>query len=193
MLNLPSLKIKFIMKKITSLALIIFSAFLFSACGPKKDIDNITSVTPTSSTEQKSTFSLRELLSKNIAQKCTWQSSGEQGSGQGEIIISGNKFRQTLKVEGPEGETEFISISDGEWFYTWSTNSVTDNMAFKMKMDQTQNPTDTNTAQVNTGKIDLDQEFSYNCQPTTISETDFTLPKGINFIDFNDLTKQFQP
>ncbi len=179
------------MKKITTLALIICSAFLFSACIPKKNIDNTTSVTPTSSSEEKSTFSLRELLSKNIAQKCTWQSSGEQGNGQGEIIINGNKFRQTLKVEGPEGETEFISISDGEWFYTWSTNSVTDNMAFKMKMED-QKPADTDTAPVNTGKIDLDQEISYNCQPTTINEADFTLPKGINFIDFNDLTKQFQ-
>jgi len=181
------------MKKFTVLALIICSAFLFSACGPKKDTDNTTSVTPTSFSEEKSTFSLRELLSKNIAQKCTWQASGEQGIGQGEIIINGNKFRQTLKVEGPEGETEFISLSDGEWFYTWSTNSTTDNMAFKMKMDQTQNPTDANTAPVDTGKIDLDQELSYNCQPTTVNEADFAIPEGINFIDFDDLTKQFQP
>ena len=40
-------------------------------------------------------FSLKELLAKNIAQKCTWQTSGEQGNGQGEIIIKGNKFKQT--------------------------------------------------------------------------------------------------
>jgi len=190
MLKLNNSIIKFIMKKIISLILVICSAFLFSACSSQKEISN-TSTISISPTEQKSTFSLRELLSKNIAQKCTWQSSGEQGNGQGEIIISGNKFRQTLKVEGPEGETEFISLSDGEWFYTWSTNSVTDNMAFKMKMED-QKTTDTNTAPVNTGKIDLDQEISYNCQPTTINEADFTLPKGINFIDFNDLTKQFQ-
>ena len=182
------------MKKITTLALIICSAFLFSACGPKKDIDNIASVTPISpQTQEKSTFSLRELLAKNIAQKCSWQSSGEQGNGQGEIIISGNKFKQTLKVESPMGQTEFISISDGEWLYTWSNDSTTDNVAFKMKLDQTQNSNETTSPQTaSSSRIDLDQEVNYNCQPTTINESDLALPRGVEFIDIAELTKQFQ-
>ena len=181
------------MKKITTLALIICSAFLFSACGPQKDIDNTASTTPTSSpVEEKNTFSLKELLAKNIAQKCTWQLSGEDGVGQGEIIISGNKFKQTIKTEGPMGETEFIGISDGEWFYTWSNDSVTDNMAFKMKIDQTKEQAESDATQVASGKIDWDQEYSYNCQPTTISEADLAIPSDIKFVDINELVNQFQ-
>ena len=181
------------MKKITTLALIICSAFIFSACGPQKEIDNTASVTPTSSpVEEKSTFSLRQLLATNIAQKCTWQTSGEQGNGRGEIIISGNKFKQITKVEGPEGETEFIGLSDGEWFYTWSNNSVTDNTALKMKMDQIQNPDTPESNKSFSNQIDLDQELSYNCQPTTVNEADFTVPKDIEFIDFNQFIDQFQ-
>jgi len=181
------------MKKFTVLALIICSAFLFSACGPQKNIENTGSVTPIiSPAQEKSTFSLRELLSKNIAQKCTWETSGEQGYVKGEILISNNKFKQIVKMENPMGETQFISLSDGEWLYTWSNDSTTGNMAFKMKMDQNQNPTDTNTASANTNKVDLDQKLSYNCQPAIIGEADLTVPKDINFIDINDLTKQFQ-
>ena len=180
------------MKKIISLILVICSAFLFSACSPQKDINNINSVTPTSSSNQeKSTFSLRELLAKNITQKCTWQVSSEQGNGQGEIIMKGNKFRQTIKVESPMGLTEFVGISDGEWLYSWSKDSITDNMAFKMKLEETKNE-EINSPQGSAGNIDLDQEFSYNCQPTTINEADLTVPSDIQFVDFKDLTKQFQ-
>lgn len=182
------------MKKITTLALIICSAFIFSACGPKKDIENTASVTPTSSpTQEKSGFSLRELLSKNIAQKCTWQTSGEEGDTQGEILINGNKFKQTIKMKNPTGETQFNSVSDGEWMYSWSDDSTTGNMAFKMKLDQTQNSNETNIPQNTSGnQIDLDQEYNYNCQPTTINESDLTIPKDVEFIDIAEFTKQFQ-
>ncbi|HPT66092.1 MAG TPA: hypothetical protein PK257_02160 [Candidatus Woesebacteria bacterium] len=193
MLKLISLKIKLTMKKLTTLALIFCSAFLFSACGLQKGSDNIASVTPTSSPKQeKSTFSLRELLAKNIAQKCTWQTSGEQGNGQGEIIISGNKFKQTIKVESPTGLSEFISVSDGEWLYTWSNDSTTDNMAFKMKLDQQSDSTSDDNMQVASNRVDLDQELSYNCQPTTINEADFSVPKDIKFTDFSEFINQFQ-
>ena len=194
MIKLARLTIKLIMKKITTLALIICSAFIFSACGPKKDIENTASVTPTSSpTQEKSGFSLRELLSKNIAQKCTWQTSGEEGDTQGEILINGNKFKQTIKMKNPTGETQFNSVSDGEWMYSWSDDSTTGNMAFKMKLDQTQNSNETNIPQNTSGnQIDLDQEYNYNCQPTTINESDLTIPKDVEFIDIAEFTKQFQ-
>lgn len=180
------------MKKIATLALVLCSALIFSGCGPQKDINNIASVTPTSSpTEQKSAFSLKELLAKNIAQKCVWQTSGEQGDTQGEILISGNKFKQIIRIKNPMGETEFISISDGEWLYSWSNDSTTGNMAFKMKIDQTQNQIETGTPQTSAGKIDWDQEFNYDCQPAVIGEADLSIPKDIQFTDINDLTKQF--
>jgi hypothetical protein len=180
------------MKKITILALIICSSLLFSACGPKKEIENTASTTPTSSSiEKKSTFSLKELLAKNIAQKCTWQASTEEGSTQGEIIISGNKFKQTTKITSPTGEIEINGVSDGEWLYTWSNDPTMGNMAFKMKIDQTQNQIG-NDAQNTNNQVNWDQEFDYNCKPTTISESDLAIPKDIEFIDPNDLVKQFQ-
>jgi hypothetical protein len=180
------------MKKIATLALILCSSLLLSACGPKKDTPNTISVTPTSSSvEEKTTFSLKDLIAKNIAQKCTWQTSGEQGDTQGEILIKGNKFKQVIKMKNPMGETQFNGISDGEWFYTWSNDSTTGNMAFKMKINQSE--TEANTTQTNTGKIDLNQEFNYNCQPTVINEVDLSVPKDIQFTDLDNLTKQIQP
>lgn len=181
------------MRKIATLALIICSAFIFSACGPKKETENVSSVTPTSPpAEQKSTFSLKELLAKNIAQKCTWQTSVESGNGQGEIIISGNKFKQTVKVNGPMGETEFFGLSDGEWFYSWSKDSVTDNMAIKMKMDQVQGSDNQESSEFTKNQINFDEEFSYNCQPAVVNESDLVVPKDIKFTDFGEFMKQFQ-
>lgn len=180
------------MKKITTLALIICSAFIFSACLPKKDIDNTASTTITFSQAEATSLSLRQLLAKNIAQKCVWQTPTEEGSGQGELIISGKKFKQTVKVEGPLGESEFISLSDGEWFYTWSNNSATDNTAFKMKMDELENSQDSEDSQVVSGQIDLDKEYSYNCQPIVVKESDLSVPTDVNFVDFTEFLKQFQ-
>lgn len=195
MLKLARLTIKLIMKKITTLALIICSAFLFSACGPKKDIENVASVTPTSSTDQeKSTFSLKELITKNIAQKCTWTISSPEGDSVGEILVKGNKFKQTIKIKNPMGETQFNGISDGEWMYTWSNDSTSGNMAFKMKLEEALKPVETDDSQNVSGsnQIDLDQEYNYNCQPATINEADLTPPKDIEFIDLADFSKQFQ-
>lgn len=181
------------MKKVVTLALVICSSLLLSACVPQKEIQNTASVTPTSSlVEEKTTFSLRELLAKNIAQKCTWKTSMEDGSGQGEIIISGNKFKQTIKVNGPEGETEFIALSDGEWFYTWSNNSATDNTALKMKMNQLQDSDKNSQNQPVNEQLNLDENLNYNCQTAVINEADLSVPKNIQFIDFTEFTKQFQ-
>ena len=59
-------------------------------------------------------------------------------------------------------------------------------------MDLTQEQPKGDDYQVSTGNIDWNQEYDYNCQPTTLNDSDFTPPSGVNFQDLGDLTKQFQ-
>jgi len=178
------------MKKITIISLIVCSAFVFSACSPRKEIDKTASTTPTPfSTKENSNFSLRQLLTKNIVQKCTWKISSEQDNGQGEIIISNNKFKQSIKISSPEGEVEFFNLSDGEWLYSWSNNSVIDNMAFKMKIDETSKSEEKDQSIFS--QIDLDQQLNYNCQPITLNEEELKIPQDIQFIDYSEFVNQF--
>ncbi len=177
------------MKKISTLALIICSAFIFSACTlPKKT----TNPDANSKTEQKKTFSLKDLISQGVAQRCVWEVTTEQGISQGEILIKGDKFKQSMNVKNPTGETKVNFISDGKYLYTWSDDSQIANMAFKTKIDLNQKEQDTGTPQASTSNIDWDEKYDYNCQPTTVSDADFALPTGIDFQDFDQITKQFQ-
>jgi len=186
------------MKKILFLSLIILSSLTFSAC-TKKD-DNSTTITPSESKPQtaetkKSSFSLKDLLSQGIAQKCTWSQTTEDGTMTGEILISGKKFKQTTKIPNPNGETQVNMVSDGDWFYTWSDDSTTGNMAIKMKMSEVEkdanSATDTATTQ-KSNSVDLNKQIDYQCQPATLTDKDLALPTGIEFIDVNDFINQMK-
>jgi len=188
------------MKKIFFLSLIVLSSLTLSACTQKNN--NSTSTTSSTNKSQtsetkKSKFSLKDLLSQGIAQKCTWSETTEDGTMTGEILISGKKFKQTSKIPNPMGETQYNMISDGEWFYTWSNDSTTGNMAIKMKMSEIEKNTDVDTTTdtpVTQGStsVDLDKEVDYQCQPATLSDQDLTLPSGIEFIDVNDFVNQMK-
>lgn len=188
------------MKKIFFLSLIILSSLTLSAC-VKKDNNSTTNIPSASNSQttetKKSKFSLKDLLSQGIAQKCTWSETTEDGTMTGEILISGKKFKQTSKIPNPMGETQYNMISDGEWFYTWSNDSTTGNMAIKMKMSEVEKDTDIDTtvdAPVTQGStsVDLDKEVDYKCQPATLSDQDLALPSGIEFIDVNDFINQMK-
>lgn len=177
------------MKKLTILALIICSAFIFSACTLSKKSTNPST---DSKTEQKKIFSLKDLISQGVAQKCVWEVTSEQGVSRGEILVKGKKFKQNINIKSVNGETKFNGISDGEYLYTWSDDSTTANMAFKMKIDLNEEEQDTGTPKASTSNIDWNEKYDYTCQPTTVSDADFALPTGINFQDIDDLAKQYQ-
>jgi len=109
------------MKKILFLSLIILSSLTFSSC-TKKDDNSTTNIPSTSNSQptetKKFSFSLKDLLSQGITQKCTWSQTTEDGTKTGEILISGKKFKQTTKIPSQNGETQFNMVSDGDWFYT---------------------------------------------------------------------------
>lgn len=177
------------MKKTTTLALIICSAFIFSACTLPKKTDNPAT---NSKTEQKKNLSIKDLISQGVAQKCVWEVTSDQGVSRGEILIKGKKFKQNINIKSANGETKFNGISDGEYLYTWSDDSKIANMAFKMKMDLTQEEQDTGTPQGSVSSVDWNQKYDYNCQPAIVSDADFNLPTGINFQDIGEMAKQFQ-
>ena len=179
------------MKNHLSLCLIIASSLFLSAC--TKTNNNSTTDQPSQSnqTETSATqeFSLKELIAKNISQKCTWSVTEEGNTSTGEILIKGNKFKQKMSVVSETGESQINAISDGQYIFTW-TKSPQGNFAMKMKIDDTNQEITADTTTAN--QVDLNQKYQYNCSPSVITDTDFELPKDIEFADYSEFLNKIK-
>lgn len=184
------------MKKTLSLCLVLLSSLFLSACGVKKN--NSFTTTPSESQEESanSSFSLRDLIAKNIPQKCTWTSNQEGSESTGTMVISGNKFKQEVTVKEDNTDLVINSISDGTYIYTWQEKAgkVSSDMAIKMKLDSFEDPgTNTNSDNpTSVGTIDMDQEYQYNCSPVIVSDSDFQPPKDVEFADYSQFMQDIQ-
>jgi hypothetical protein len=187
------------MKKILSLSLIILSGLLLSACGVKPNNDSATTTPSEMSKDSISTFSLRDLIVKNIPQKCTWSSNIDGAESKGTIVISGKKFKQETSVKQDGFDYIGHSVSDGTYLYTWQDNTDKDspNVAIKMKLDvMNEAPESDGTPVPESSKpqdgLDLDKEYQYNCTPTVVSESDFQPPQDIEFVDYSQFLEDIQ-
>lgn len=185
------------MKKIIQLGLVLSSALILSACGLQTksgDQNNTTN----NSTDNSSKFSIRELIAKNIPQKCTYTGSNEEGSYTSDIIISGKKFKQTIVYKSTEGEEKINSISDGEYVYTWGTHSTGSTFATKLKadFDATKAPeveeNDDSVGDMSGTSVDLDADFEGKCSPAVVSDADFQPPKDVQFQDYSKMMEDWQ-
>jgi ABC-type Fe3+-hydroxamate transport system substrate-binding protein len=182
------------MKKTLSLSLIIVASLFLSACGVK---DNSSSDSSNKS-DPKASFSLRELIAKNIPQKCTYSGINQEGNFESEVIVSGDKFNQTVKVTDSNGEEQTIyTISDGEYYYTWGV-AQGQTFATKMKADFSSENEDNQDYQADEesfnqeASIDLDNNFQGTCSPTVISNADFQPPTDVDFTDYSQMIEQWQ-
>jgi len=184
------------MKKIFQLGLVLSSALILSACGLQTKSSDQKSTN--NSTDSSSKFSIRELIAKNIPQKCIYTGSNQEGSYDSEIIISGKKFKQIITYKSAEGQEKINSISDGEYVYTWGTHSTGTTFATKLKadFDATTAPevekTDESIGDMSGSSVDLDADFDGKCSPTVVSDADFQPPKDIQFQDYSKMMDDWQ-
>jgi PBP1b-binding outer membrane lipoprotein LpoB len=177
------------MNKSFTLGLVLVSSFLLSGCSQQTSNNKSVKSEDKSDT---SSFSLRELIAQNIPQKCTYSGTNQEGSFESEIIISGKKFKQTLKAKIEGGSDEVInSISDGDYIYTWGNHSSGGAFATKLKADFVDKVSNKETKSEDTkqdiseSQFDLDTNYQGKCVATTVSDTDFQPPKDIKFEDYS--------
>lgn len=177
------------MKKYFRVGLIIVSSLLFSACGLDKN-SNLSEVSSDKNSGL-TTFTLRQLINQNVAQKCVYSGTNEEGSFESEIVVDGKRFKQTIEFAGDnDGKETVYTVSDGEYYYTWGVNQGQD-FATKIKFDsEFKNETDQNYENEEDlfsqeSSIDLDDDFQGNCTPTTVSDDDFQPPKNVEFMDYS--------
>lgn len=172
------------MKKILP---ILLSAFLLTGCSSSKSAVSLQD-RPAQSNDNIIQKSLKDLLSSGLSQKCTWSATEENTSIKGEILIKGNKFKQVSSVKTEQSEMTINAVSDGEWIYTW--NDQVPGQGIKMNLKQseiTPMPDQTDNSQIN-----FEKQYNYSCTPASVSDSDVTVPKDINFSDMSETVKQFQ-
>jgi len=180
------------MKKYLFSGLIILSSLFLTACTNKNTTSNTQPENNSNNQqEENSSFSLRDLISQNIPQKCTYTGSNQDGSFESEIIINGKKFNQTIKTKSVEGEQTINSVSDGEYVYTWGSHVAGGTFALKLKTDFDTQSTSENSTNETTGQeivesqIDLDTDYQGKCSPTIVTDASFQPPKDIKFEDYS--------
>ena len=178
----------------SSFGLLVITAFLLSACSVKTASQSPSSSSPSAApTSKPLAQSLKDLLASGVAQKCTWESTANNETVSGEIIIQGKKFKQTSKITTSRGTQNTYGISDGEFIYSWSDDS--NGNGIKMKLpSKTPTPSGPTSAPSTdqSSPVDLNSKNDYHCSPATLSPSDLTLPANIKFTDLSEMQKQFQ-
>lgn len=126
--------------------------------------------------------SLKELLTGNRPQTCTFSQADAQAGTQGTVYIANAMMRGDF-TSIVNGQT-FMShmLVKGNELYTWTDGTP---MGMKMMMDaETEADTTESTQQQ---AVDLDAELNYDCSNWTADQNKFELPSGVNFQSFGEL------
>lgn len=133
--------------------------------------------------------SIGELLVGNEAFKCSWRIETMEsiesadienvdeefmgGIAEGTIYVSGEKFRQEIKIKENTRENTISIMSDGDWVYQWS--SIT-GQGTKMNFNRAEE----------LGVVDFSKEYGWNCERWADDKSIWELPEGVNFVDLSN-------
>lgn len=127
---------------------------------------------------------LKDLLASGVSQKCSWKFENEGLSMKGQVLMAGKKFKQEImSASANEKETKMEAVSDGKYLYMWGSEMAGQGIKMEIKEGENENYS------AEGGKVDWNKEYQYECSPTTVSETEFEVPKNIQF---QDLGKQME-
>lgn len=135
------------------------------------------SVAPQASQEQSpSPSSLKDLISRGIAQSCTFSNDSTSGT----VYVSSGKVREDFTATTDGKETKSHIIVDGNTSYMWTEGSKT---GFKMTFDVNATPSaKTSTSQ--NGSFDASANINYKCGVWIVDSSLFALPTGVQFTSF---------
>lgn len=116
--------------------------------------------------------SLKAAVALGIPMKCSYEVNGVKYSG----IIKGKQYKGSVKTQDGGDGTVLIK---GNCMYTWSN---VDKQGIKMCFEEgDQSMWEDSGGSVSEGVVPI----GYTCYPTLVSDSEFDLPTGIDFMDFN--------
>jgi hypothetical protein len=128
------------------------------------------------SQEESSPASLKDLISKGIAQSCTYSNEGSTGK----FYVSGAKVRGDFETTVEGNVTKSHMIIDGNTSYIWSDGSKS---GIKMTFDASATPSESATNSP-AGSFDAAANMNYKCSAWVVDASTFDLPAGVQFMSF---------
>jgi hypothetical protein len=148
---------------------------------PEEEVVRIATTTP----EVKGPTTLSALIAQNVAQECTFTTASEGTETFGTVYVANGMMRTDIQTRTAQGPLQKSSmIHDGAFLYVWG-----DQMEQGIKMAVPDTTTSTDTAPTNTPQtpIDLNQEVTYDCAPSSPSSSVFVVPTTIMFVDMQSM------
>lgn len=150
-------------------------------------IDQQVKVEPTVS-QQEISGSFLDLLKMNKSLECRFTYSDTESNTSGVTYISGNKLRGEFTAVQNGTEVNSFMVSDGEYFYTWSSSMP--NQGFKLKVEGVTN-TKEEDGEKSTSKDSalstIDKNYTYSCKPWAADNSKFLVPTDVTFTDFSSM------
>lgn len=147
----------------------------------KKDGSSSTTGTSSMTSNSNKPSSLKDLISKGIAQTCTYSNE----DGKGTFYVSGGKTRGDFETTASGVTTKGHMLVDGGTSYIWMDGQKT---GFKSTFDTSDTPQASNNPSVSQA-FDADANINYDCKPGVVDSSLFTAPKDVEFMSFDSLTK----
>lgn len=158
---------------------------------PLKQVqDKMTQMT----TEKKT---LADFFSMTGSQKCTFSYKANNSSGM--LYIGDGKMRGDFQSTENSKSIASHMINDGTYVYVWTDGQkngykMSTEMVKKDAAQVTMGPGTTmpSETQPSAGPVAMNQQADYSCGPWSVDASLFTLPKGINFIDYSSMLQKTQ-
>ncbi len=120
--------------------------------------------------------SLKDLITKGVAQSCTFDSDGSSGT----VYTQGGKVRSDFTTVTGKVSTKSHMIVMDNTSYIWTDGQTT---GFKMSFDPNATPIAGASAAPN-GSFDANVDMGYKCSTWIADAGKFTLPTGVTFTAF---------
>lgn len=134
--------------------------------------------------EEELKTSLRDLLARNKAVECSFDTEDKESSAHGKFFLDAqNKkmFNESKVKSLADGkELTVSSIMDGDMLYTW--NSMQAGTGMKMKIEDDDEKGDDNSKE---DSLDLDEQRLVKCVPWEVDASRFAIPENIKFMDLS--------
>jgi hypothetical protein len=141
----------------------------------KSEVASNAQTTETAAKASVESGSLKSLLASGSSRKCTYSTSQDGYNSNGTVYVYNGSMRGDFTATVSGKETTSHMINKDSTSYIWTDGS---NMAFKMSFDPN---SATNQSTKQTGSVDLDKNYDFNCESWSGDSRMFDLPAGVTF------------
>lgn len=141
-----------------------------------KNVVNTPTQNPAASAQPSTVGSLRDLISKGIAQSCTFSADRTNGS----VYVAGKSVRGDFETAVDNAAVKSHMIVKDNTSYIWSDGK---NVGIKMSFDPSATPGAT-SATSSSGSFDPGVNMNYKCSTWVTDNSKFDLPTGVTFSTF---------